>query len=399
MAAIAANPRFAALRAAAARGGAQDGGLSSDDKLLFQSSKKPSEVRAFISAFFSAGLGALAVQDLDTYLEAIIEYAPSDLIKNVFVTHIPTYKEMMMRNMYANLNVNTPITDSSWGELFVSEGYSKLPQYKVDQMFELPSYKIDKKDNDAWDKEVKEIIDLLTSEVSSDGLTVFGEKNQVTSPGLVTVTSLNRAPLNVQNAIFRKRSPPYGMDGIGASNYAKGRLFVSAQNGGKMQGGHSSAHAPLYPRLVMNGGSHPLAVLEGGGSWEDAEGSKFDPVSQLTSKINRLKAVFKSLKGDETQLANLDDYKDTIDKALRELRTKLWELNNVNTALASGKLSSSVDFNFADLAQKGKEINEKATKVSKGYVNLAAIAEHLEELVNRMRPAALKGGLHDALKY
>ena len=317
------------------------------------------------------------------------------------IPHVPYSDEVLRRAAYAHAMRKAHLTEDTYENLFESDGYKTMSKYKSDEVLALPEFKVTPAKAAEWDKAVTDIRNKLAQPASGSNENVFGEKNKLHAPNTLTLTTLGRYPDGVQAAVIRKRSPPYGMDGVGAVNYAKGRLSVSVQNGGNMHGGSLSAHAPLYPRVVMNGGAHPLAVLEGGGdNWQNAEGKVFDPVSQLSSKIARLVAEYEQLKGDKAKLpAELTSYTENIQKQLRELREKLWQLQNVNTALAAAPLGQGTEFNFDDLAQKGKEINEKAHKVSKGYVNLAQIAEHLEELVNRMKPAALKGGLHDALKH
>jgi len=335
----------------------------------------------------------------------IIDNAPADIHNGRQIIHVPYSEEILRRLAYAQAMSASGLTASTFVQLFVSQGFKTMPKYKSDEMLALPEFKISPNRSKNWDDAVTKIRNKLATPKLGSGATNFSANNTLSKPNTLTLSTYSRYPAGVQAALVRKRSPPYGMSGLGA-NYAQGRLSVAVQTGGKMHGGSLGAHAPLFPRVVMNGGSHPLAVLEGGvhDQWNKLEGNVFDPVSQLNTKINKQLVELKGLSNNKAGRVDINgveikNYATRVGNELKELRKKLYELNNVNTALAAAPLTDGVNFNFNDLALKGKEINEKAHKVSKGYVNLAAIAEHLEELLNRMKPAELKGGLHDALKY
>jgi len=386
--------------AAASGSGAAASGRPMAD--LFEGGASRANILAYIKSFLTTNLTPLNVRPS---IDNVIDNAPADIYNGVQIIHVPYVDEILRRAAYAQAMRASQLTQSSYADLFESEGYKTMPKYKSDELLALPEFKGSPVQAKKWDDDVTALRNALASPTPGSNRTNFSAANTLNAPNTLTLSTYSRYPPGVKAALVRKRSPPYGMNGLGA-NYAQGRLSVSVQNGGKMQGGSLSAHAPLYPRVVMNGGAHPLAVLEGGVSdqWNKLEGSVFDPVSQLNTKIDRQLAELDGLSNNRAGSVNIGSeeikkYSTRVGKELGELRKKLYEINNVNTALAAAPLTDGVKFDFNDLALKGKEINEKAYKVSKGYVNLAQIAEHLEELLKRMKPAELKGGLHDALKH
>jgi methyl-accepting chemotaxis protein len=172
-----------------------------------------------------------------------------------------------------------------------------------------------------------------------------------------------------------------------------------------MKGGNVSRAAPLYPRLVMNGGASPFAVMEGGA---DAEAIRAvgnanpwptnrptpNPVAILDARINAAVNGFTAATSkplDATLKGEIRLYSDNTNKALKDLTDRLQLLNDANKAFSQYRPGLGVDagtMNAAKLQEmvdQIKEINERAEKASKKYTKLEEIAKTVEELAARGR--------------
>jgi hypothetical protein len=263
-----------------------------------------------------------------------------------------------------------------------------------------------------WDSTVMTLRDKLSVRVSGP---YSGFANAITKPkGLdVPLDGLAKTSAGTKTAIiFRRSSPPMGM--IRQANPAlySGRLGVVVTRGGNgMVGGKVSASAPLYPSVVMNGGAHPFAVLEGGGdNYMLLEGNRFMPAQHVQDKFDRLLAQLNTLATPsvKTEIAKngtvgqgIQTKIDSLNTELKSLRESFYQMDNAKTALSREPLGPGVDIPFADLAKRGEELNKKVQKVTNSWDKLMTIGEHLEELVSRLKPKPLKGGLHlhDAFKH
>jgi hypothetical protein len=171
----------------------------------------------------------------------------------------------------------------------------------------------------------------------------------------------------------------------------------NSMTGANLVGGNSSKAAPLYPRFVMHGGAHPLAVMEGGaaGTWAPARDSP-NPVAVLDGRIKELEAQFKAATGQgiNAGLANtIRGYADTVSTNIGNVQKSLKELADANAALAQYPVGLGMDASNFDAAklkaisEQAEKINKDAAKASKQLDKLTQIKDTLEELVNKSAPA------------
>ena len=184
-------------------------------------------------------------------------------------------------------------------------------------------------------------------------------------------------------------------------------------NGGanNMIGGKSSKAAPLYPRFVMHGGAHPLAVMEGGAAiglanaapaaapllaaWPTARDS-FNPVAVLDARIKELEEQFKTATGSTglsgTVSTQIRTYADTVNTTIRNLQQNLKELTEANAALAQYPVGLGMDAATFDgnklrsLSAQAEQLNKDSQKAAKQLDKLEQIKNSLESLVNQSTP-------------
>lgn len=175
--------------------------------------------------------------------------------------------------------------------------------------------------------------------------------------------------------------------------------FTSFRLVEQMRGGSSvSSHAPLYPKVVMNGGAHPFATLHGG------DGAA--AVANIKARIEGLERQFKLNSGKTLEDVLKSDnktspskYADTVATAVKDLETALNQLRNANLALASAPLGTGVEVSYDTLVKQGEEISRLAAKTASGWDKLSKIHDMLAELVEKTKTVKLSGGLHNALKH
>lgn len=239
-----------------------------------------------------------------------------------------------------------------------------------------------------WDARVKQVRDGLAQRVSAAGGTVFDAKQLVKNPSLVTVTRLNNTNPVVAQAVFRQNDPA----NVGRVVPVLGSMFTLGVNprvNNRLSGGsNQNLHAPLYPKLVMNGGAHPFAVLSGGDPNVD------NMVAVVQSRIDALKAQYKSVTNQDIEPAinqAIVNYLSNVKAGFEGLEKDLTNLRDATGYLAQNPLGPGLpqpanSAELATLAEKSRAITEKSLRLSKQFGKLADIENLLRELVDQVKP-------------
>jgi hypothetical protein len=234
-----------------------------------------------------------------------------------------------------------------------------------------------------WDARVKQIRDGLAQRVSAAGATVFDPRQLVKNPSLVTVTRLSAMNPVVADAVFKQNKP----DNVGRVIPVAPSMFTIGVNR-QLGGSNNNLHAPLYPKLVMNGGAHPFAVLSGGDDNVD------NMVAIVQSRIDALKAQYKAVTGEQINgqidneitryLSNVKSGFEGLEKDLNNLRDASGYL--AQNPLGPGLQKPATSEDLETLAKKGREVSEKSLRLSKQFGKLSDIENLLRELVDQVKP-------------
>ena len=240
-----------------------------------------------------------------------------------------------------------------------------------------------------WDARVKMVQDKMVEGAVANGVSAFTEYKK--APGLL-------ATLPFPTGTVRKPVESGSFGPVLASMVAP-RYTLAVARGSSFSGGSASAHAPLYPSVVMNGGSAPFAMYGG-----DA-----NSVANVKGKFVSMETEFKRNSGKELSAAMGVTTKpsamaEQLGRDIDTLIAAQSKLQNAVLALSTAPYAPGVVFkgdaaSYDALAKSGQEINEKAAKVSRGWDKLSKIHDALEELLAKTKNVALSGGLHDALKH
>ena len=243
-----------------------------------------------------------------------------------------------------------------------------------------------------WDERVDKIREVLSQGPGSSSAGIEAP-NIVKRPELNSISQLNSLPPVLKDALLRKRaSDP-------SNPITKLTHLRVAMNGGDatMRGGNANPHAPLYPRIVMNGGAHPLATYMGGAA-PDVDA----PVRALMARINGLRDQFKSATGGPADfpgaaatLSRLDTWKDDVKNGLNSLQENLDRLAKINAAVSQYRPGLGVDVNamtdqqLKDLVKQADDLNKQAQKSAKQFDKLKEISDLLQQLVDKQNAAPI----------
>lgn len=234
-----------------------------------------------------------------------------------------------------------------------------------------------------WDERVKSILDAL----ASAGLPATGAAfpNPLTKPTMQSVTVLSGVNPMVRDAVYAANAPGaiarMVQPAVFTVGYAK--PVTSAMYGGATR----NPHAPLYPKLVMNGGASPFALYGG----NEAVNTM---VKVIENRINTLKTEYLAVSGEplagaiDTQITS---YVTKVREGFTGLENDLKDLRDANGYLAQYPLSEGLPrpadgAALKSLADKGREVSEKSLKLSKQVGKLSDIENLLSELVANARP-------------
>jgi hypothetical protein len=286
-------------------------------------------------------------------------------------------------------DVAVPILANARGKL-----YNTMPASDSDVYLAQFNLTPEEKDSLArYDAHVDKIRDVLSQgEVVSSGSIM--PSNILPGVKLSSIAVFSRYPASVQDALrTRRKSDP--------SNPVNtmSRIRISMNGGANnMRGGASSKTGPLYPKFVMHGGSHPLAVMEGGAAAAVAGPVRTspNPVAVLDARIQELKAQYKAATNKNFDPAlgpNIDNFTTQIYDNVKLVQDGLNVLANANKALAQYPVGLGMDastFNeqkLKDISAQAEKINKDAQKASKQLTKLEQISDTLAELVAKSTPA------------
>jgi len=323
-------------------------------------------------------LVAAVVFKLRAAVQNILEHNTTVSKQGKTVNHIPKSDEIIARA--AAVVQNGPLVGNArFNETFRGNAYKSVPQSVFDTMKSL--FGMDAEKASAWDKLVDDINEKLSNApgVGASG-DAIPEGNKLTQPFRNTLNSFTTYSASLQEGVRRARTPP--------TQNAQGvlRALVVAERPRGFAGGNAQAHAPLYPSMVMNGGAHPFAVLNGG---------DVDPTAVLVAKITQLAAQYKALTGqDLPMLGEINGFKTVVTNNLRDVNERLQTLANANAAIAQYPLALGTDVpgtndQLKAYADRATELNKAATKASRKLDRLVEIRDLIQDLVNKQGPARL----------
>jgi len=321
-----------------------------------------------------------------------------DLIpyKSSMIINVPTSKELVARLVTPlwMQSKNLPVGDVR--AVIKGNLYSRIPDLDYNMWYDTLNLTSDQKIFlSKWDALVTKIRDHLSSSSAGEPSSEIRPSNAVAQPVKSTLTVFNRNP-NVLAVLPQHRIRVTNPAAPMPVNPLAG-FRIALQNGGNfnMKGGNVSRAAPLYPRLVMNGGASPFAVMEGGADaamgavnpWPAGRPAP-NPVAILDARINAAVNGFKAdLQNDlKGQIRN---YSENTNTALKDLTERLQLLNDANKAFSQYRPGLGVDAGAMNadalktMVDQIKEINERAEKASNKYSKLEEIAKTVEELAAR----------------
>ena len=296
--------------------------------------------------------------------------------------------------------------------------YNSMPKSDSDMYIALLG--LNKEDLESlarYDERVDRIREALSQGPAPGQPSGIQPGNIVPNPVLNSVSVFSAYPASLQEALRqRRKSDPSATNPAATLN----RIRISMNGGAynpktnNLVGGNASRALPLYPRLVMNGGSHPLAVMEGGAvmaawpgfaagplanavpptPWPTTRANP-NPVSLLDSRIKELESQFSRTTGQNLGALSgqIRGYSDGLNTAMDNLQKELQNLADANKALSQFSpglgldVSASTSQDLKRITDQADKINKDAAKASKQLDKLTQIKDSLEELVNKSNPA------------
>jgi hypothetical protein len=234
-----------------------------------------------------------------------------------------------------------------------------------------------------WDEKVKSILNNLASAGSPSSK--LGFPNKLDKPIIQSVSVLSGVNPIVRDAVYAANAPGAIARMVQPAIFTVGYAKPVMQ--GMRGGAEHNPHAPLYPKLVMNGGANPFALYGGNEAVKTM-------VSVIQNRINALKTEYKAVSGGPLHNdinVKIQSYVTKVSEGFTELENNLKDLRDANGYLAQYPLSEGLprpdDFaSLKTLADKGREVTEKSLKLSKQVGKLSEIENLLTELVANARP-------------
>lgn len=298
------------------------------------------------------------------------------------ILNVPLANEVLKRvvsPMYA-AHINIPTTSDL--STMLSDLYKTIPGGLEDAY--IASLNVPAGVATKWDARVKSIRDALATKQPGAGQTVFPEKNVIEEPKMLSVTRLSSADSVLKDAVVRS------MDISSQRVNPIGAWFNISANPRRQAGGSvRNLHAPLYPKLVMNGGANPFAVLSGGAS---------NPVDMqikvIENNINQLKEQYKLVSGQDLNVEiakNITNYVGKVRDGLNGLQKDLSNLREVTGYLAQNPLGEGLSLpaspdELASLAEKSRAVTEKSLRLSNQFKKLSDIERELKTVVDQLTP-------------
>ena len=327
-------------------------------------------------------VSALGFNDENTLVESIIT---DSLDKKNYVVHkgfqIPNvpYADEMLRRIISPMYLrHLGVTGTGYNDVMKSDVYKTIPGGLEDSYVA----SLNVLNATKWDARVKEVRDKLieTEKIKQEA---FDAKNRITEPTIQTVTVLSSANPVVREAYKKQLDTQF----IGSNVVRQPSIFSLGINRSQSGGSVRNLHAPLYPKMVMNGGAHPFAVMSGGES-------SVDNMTLINDRIITLKQQYQFASGQELPAditKKIEEYVKNVTNGFKGLEKDLNNLRDASGYLAQNPLvnglprpSSPTD--LETLAQKGREITEKSLKLSKQFDKVSKIESLLEELIKQFKP-------------
>ena len=351
----------------------------------------------------TAVVGALGLNgDLETIVRGLNVKEVLNPKTNRIIYHVPNSDELV-RRFVAPLFAKSKGIDSANdpAALLTIQGnvVERMPKSDSDIYISLLSITDAQKANmKKFDERVEQIRTALSQGVAPSA-TSIPPGNIIPAVARNSISVFSSYPAGLQQVLTerRKSDPSNPLNAAATLNRIRISMNGGANKSGAFVGGNASKAAPLYPRFVMHGGAHPLAVMEGGAAaaWTPARGTP-NPVAVLDARIKELEAQFNAAtnKGLNGALANdIRGYANTVNTNIESVQKSLQELAAANAALAQYPLGVGMDANTFDaaklnaIAAQADKINKDAAKASKQLDKLTQIKDTLEELVNKSNPA------------
>jgi hypothetical protein len=332
--------------------------------------------------------------DLGNLVSALVDAKGPTVYKGFRIYYVPTAEEILNRLVAGALAVK--MTKEIGSEVTFQtgvEGATHVDQHALNTFLAYPPFStVTSTGKAAWNTAVEAVKNKMVSRATASGSEPFNPANTLSLPGV-----FNKLPFPVGTPRKEVESGPSGY--MLASSVPLAYTVAVARPG--LRGGSTSAHAPLYPSVVMNGGAAPFAMYGGDSKSVANIAAKFVSMESQFERNSKkpLSAVLGAqIPPSSTPSVLAKKLGDDID-ALVAAQTKL---QNALLALSTAPYTPGTTFQTADydkLAAAGAEINEKAAKVSRGWDKLSKIHDALEQLVAKTSQVALSGGLHNALKH
>jgi hypothetical protein len=346
------------------------------------------EVRQLRSFSRQAG-GALSTANLSWVIQKILQnsHKNSDyLVHNgKQVLHVPCSEEMAKR-FCAPIYMNyIGVKVDSVCDAMTLDTYKHIPGGLEDSY--ISSLGLDSAAAKAvfkkWDDRVKSILD----ELASAGLPATGAAfpNPLPKPVVQSITVLSGVNPIVRDAVYAANAPGAIARMVQPQMFTVGyaKPLLSSMHGGASQ----NPHAPLYPKLVMNGGASPFALYGGNEAVKTM-------VKVIQNRIDALKTEYKAVSGEDLASginSQIASYVTKVSDGFTGLENDLRDLRDANGYLAQYPLSEGLPrpsdaSSLKSLADKGRDVSEKSLRLSKQVGKLSEIEKLLSELVANARP-------------
>lgn len=349
--------------------------------------------RATVKAAVSASLGLPARSVIEAVIHQIID-GPTILSKKGFLIYnVPKSDELLARfcTIFYARSKGWNVNMGNFVNFITSDAYKSMPKSDLDTcdaLLNIPAAV--RATFDAWDRRVEQIRDAMSVNPVGRGANVLPALNRIQAPVYQSVSSFTRYPGAVQQGLIRIRTPT-NTSVAQTMGQLQALRVIASQTGGKGQRG-GNPHAPLYPRMVMNGGAHPFATLSGGA---------IQPAQVLIDKVNSLKTQFQQITGSALPNAlpndiglQIDNYANQVNQQLKDVQDKLKVIAGANASLAQYPLGMGVtlqmdEASLKEYAKHAQDLNNLAQKAMRKLDKLAEIKDLLQDLVDKQSPAKL----------
>jgi len=315
-------------------------------------------------------------------LAAAAAAAKRAIINTAMTAAAPNANQLLIKNFVLSLQIGKIIMGYMENNMYKQISQTEFETYKA--MLNLTPQDIEALNK--YDERVDQIHEALSKNIDINPTTTIIPTSMMIQNTNKIITKY-LIPKQIQDVLIDKRKN---------IQPSLNHLTVSINSGStNMRGGSNKNNTlALYPKITMNGGSHPYASLDGG-AWNPSRGSP-NPVATLDARIKSLEAEFKSVTGKNLGplSGDLRRHADNLNTTIGQVQNSLQVLSSATEELNRHPVGLGIDastFNEAklrEIASHAEEYNKNLTKASKQINTLDRAANMLEELVSRSRPAA-----------